>query len=151
MNRVRQKPVPPKIDEKQEERLSETERAQLSWKRCLLYEDSRLVGKLVDQCRASFTTRWFSDIFAGQLKSTLECSYCQYRSITFDMFWDLSIPLPRVGANGGRSLDVPSRLGQIVDDVARLHSTVHAQGRTRRRRETSRIRPLSVSVLKAFA
>ena len=30
------------------------------------------------------------------MKSTLECSYCQYQSITFDMFWDLSIPLPRV-------------------------------------------------------
>ena len=37
-----------------------------------------------------------ADIFAGQLKSTLECSHCQYQSITFDMFWDLSIPLPRV-------------------------------------------------------
>ncbi len=36
------------------------------------------------------------EIFAGQLKSTLECSHCQYQSITFDMFWDLSIPLPRV-------------------------------------------------------
>ncbi len=39
---------------------------------------------------------YFLDIFAGQLKSTLECSHCQYKSITFDMFWDLSIPLPRV-------------------------------------------------------
>jgi len=38
----------------------------------------------------------FLEIFAGQLKSTLECSHCQYQSITFDMFWDLSIPLPRV-------------------------------------------------------
>lgn len=36
-----------------------------------------------------------SDIFAGQLKSTLECTHCGYQSITFDMFWDLSIPLPR--------------------------------------------------------
>ena len=36
------------------------------------------------------------DIFTGQLKSTLECSMCHYQSITFDMFWDLSIPLPRV-------------------------------------------------------
>lgn len=38
----------------------------------------------------------FLAIFAGQLKSTLECSHCQYQSTTFDVFWDLSIPLPRV-------------------------------------------------------
>lgn len=29
------------------------------------------------------------------MKSTLECTHCGYQSITFDMFWDLSIPLPR--------------------------------------------------------
>jgi ubiquitin carboxyl-terminal hydrolase 2/21 len=43
-----------------------------------------------------FNDNIISDIFTGQLKSTLECTYCQYQSITFDMFWDLSIPLPRV-------------------------------------------------------
>ncbi|CAF1175580.1 unnamed protein product [Rotaria sordida] len=78
VNRVRQKPVPITIDEKQEERMKEKDRAKASWDRCLRYENSPLV-----------------DIFAGQLKSTLECSYCQYQSITFDMFWDLSLPLPR--------------------------------------------------------
>ncbi|CAF2428907.1 unnamed protein product [Rotaria sp. Silwood2] len=78
VNRVRQKPVPITIDEKQEERMREKDRAKASWDRCLRYENSPLV-----------------DIFAGQLKSTLECSYCRYQSITFDMFWDLSLPLPR--------------------------------------------------------
>ncbi|CAF5194804.1 unnamed protein product, partial [Rotaria magnacalcarata] len=56
----------------------ETERARTSWERCLLYDNSAI-----------------ADIFAGQLKSTLECTHCQYQSTTFDMFWDLSIPLPR--------------------------------------------------------
>ncbi|CAF3442376.1 unnamed protein product [Rotaria sp. Silwood1] len=78
VNRVRQKPVPVIVDEKQEERMRERDRAKASWDRCLRYENSPLV-----------------DIFAGQLKSTLECSYCGYQSITFDMFWDLSLPLPR--------------------------------------------------------
>ncbi|CAF0895836.1 unnamed protein product [Adineta steineri] len=78
VNRVSQKPTPITIDEKQEERMREKDRAEASWKRCLRFENSRII-----------------DIFGGQLKSTLECSYCQYQSITFDMFWDLSIPLPR--------------------------------------------------------
>ncbi|XP_050541174.1 ubiquitin carboxyl-terminal hydrolase 2-like [Daktulosphaira vitifoliae] len=34
------------------------------------------------------------DLFAGQLKSTLECSVCRHKSITFEAFWDLSLPLP---------------------------------------------------------
>ncbi|CAF1285748.1 unnamed protein product [Adineta steineri] len=78
VSRVQRKPSPMKIDEKAEERMKEKDRAKFSWERCLLFDNSRIV-----------------DIFAGQLKSTLECSHCQYQSITFDMFWDLSIPLPR--------------------------------------------------------
>lgn len=77
MNRVQQKPSPIKINEAEEERLSELDRAKRSWARCLRYEDSPI-----------------SEIFAGQLKSCLECSECHHKSITFDMFWDLSLPLP---------------------------------------------------------
>jgi len=78
VNRVRRKPTINFVDEKKEEKLKEKDRAKLSWERCLKFDNSHLV-----------------DIFAGQLKSTLECSRCGYKSITFDMFWDLSIPLPR--------------------------------------------------------
>lgn len=78
VNRVQRKPPPVKIDEKAEEKMKEKDLAKLSWERCLLFDNSPM-----------------SDIFAGQLKSTLECTYCNYQSITFDMFWDLSIPLPR--------------------------------------------------------
>ncbi|CAF1922065.1 unnamed protein product [Rotaria magnacalcarata] len=78
VNRIQKKPVPLIIDEKQEELKKEKDRATASWDRCLRYENSPLV-----------------DIFAGQLKSTLECCHCGYQSTTFDMFWDLSLPLPR--------------------------------------------------------
>ncbi|XP_055926811.1 ubiquitin carboxyl-terminal hydrolase 2-like isoform X1 [Argiope bruennichi] len=34
------------------------------------------------------------DLFAGQLKSTLKCMTCNNDSITYDPFWDLSLPIP---------------------------------------------------------
>lgn len=36
------------------------------------------------------------EFFVGQLKSTLTCTECRYRSLTFDPFWDLSLPIPSV-------------------------------------------------------
>lgn len=35
------------------------------------------------------------DLFMGQLKSSLECQECRHVSVTFDPFWDLSLPLPK--------------------------------------------------------
>lgn len=35
------------------------------------------------------------DIFVGQLKSTLRCTHCHHSSVTFDPFWDLSLPIPQ--------------------------------------------------------
>lgn len=35
------------------------------------------------------------DIFVGQLKSTLRCTHCGHCSVTFDPFWDLSLPIPQ--------------------------------------------------------
>ena len=40
------------------------------------------------------------DIFVGLLKSTLTCSVCDHKSVTFDPFWDLSLPLPRSKTSG---------------------------------------------------
>ena len=37
-----------------------------------------------------------TDLFAGQLKSTLTCSSCGYNSVTFDPFFDLNLPIPQV-------------------------------------------------------
>ncbi|CAF0980019.1 unnamed protein product [Didymodactylos carnosus] len=78
VNRVKKKSTPTKIDEKAEEQMHEKNRAKLSWDRYLSTDNSMIV-----------------EIFVGQLKSTLECCYCGYQSITFDPFWDLSVPLPR--------------------------------------------------------
>lgn len=51
---------------------------------------------------ADLTWEWYSkvensivkDLFVGQLKSTLRCTVCGNTSVTFDPFWDLSVPLP---------------------------------------------------------
>ena len=36
-----------------------------------------------------------TDIFAGQLQSTIECLTCHHRSFCFDPFLDLSVPIPK--------------------------------------------------------
>jgi len=39
---------------------------------------------------------FYSDLFVGQLKSKLTFYSCNHTSVTFDPFWDLSLPIPRV-------------------------------------------------------
>lgn len=50
------------------------------------------VGKVIFTivCVLSLT-----EIFVGQLKSELRFD-CDHRSVTFDPFWDLSVPIPKV-------------------------------------------------------
>ncbi|XP_072383229.1 ubiquitin carboxyl-terminal hydrolase 2-like isoform X3 [Diabrotica undecimpunctata] len=92
VNRVHEKPKPilTEIDEK----LSDNEKAQESWTRYLRMDNSRIV-----------------DHFVGQLKSTLKCTHCGHCSVTFDPFWDLSLPIPqRTGQ---------LRLSQCLDSFTR--------------------------------
>uniref|UniRef100_A0A8C6VNX1 ubiquitinyl hydrolase 1 n=1 Tax=Naja naja TaxID=35670 RepID=A0A8C6VNX1_NAJNA len=42
------------------------------------------------------------DLFVGQLKSCLKCQACGYRSTTFEVFCDLSLPIPKKGFAGGK-------------------------------------------------
>ncbi|KAI8929543.1 hypothetical protein BC831DRAFT_396115 [Entophlyctis helioformis] len=49
------------------------------------------------------------DIFGGQLQSTVTCTVCAYRSVTFDAFWDLSLP---VASRSGVPL---TTLGECLD------------------------------------
>lgn len=56
---------------------SDNQKATEAWKRYLRMDDSKVV-----------------DIFVGQLKSTLQCTVCGHCSVTFDPFWDLSLPVP---------------------------------------------------------
>lgn len=37
-----------------------------------------------------------TDLFSGQLRSSLHCSVCSHYSNTFDVFCDLSLPIPKV-------------------------------------------------------
>ncbi|XP_061462159.1 ubiquitin carboxyl-terminal hydrolase 21 isoform X2 [Rhineura floridana] len=65
--------------------LSDDEHANQMWKRYLEREDSKIV-----------------DLFVGQLKSCLKCQACGYRSTTFEVFCDLSLPIPKKGFTGGK-------------------------------------------------
>lgn len=76
VNRVSSKPTP--ILTEIEERLSDSEKSAESWNRYLRMDNSKIV-----------------DIFVGQLKSTLKCTHCGHCSVTFDPFWDLSLPIPQ--------------------------------------------------------
>jgi len=75
VNRVITKPLP--INSEIDSSLSVCEQAMEAWKRYIRRDDSQLV-----------------DQFVGQLKSTLRCSQCGYESVTFEAFWDLSLPIP---------------------------------------------------------
>ncbi|CAG9817217.1 unnamed protein product [Phaedon cochleariae] len=56
--------------------LDVNEKALESWSRFLKVENSKIVNN-----------------FIGLLKSSLKCTYCGYSSVTFDSFWDLSLPI----------------------------------------------------------
>ncbi|XP_060860802.1 ubiquitin carboxyl-terminal hydrolase 2 [Metopolophium dirhodum] len=78
VNRVKVKPrAMPDVDET----LKDNALAAEFWQRYLVTDNSTVV-----------------DLFAGQLKSTLECSSCGHKSITFEVFWDVSLPLPSSGS-----------------------------------------------------
>lgn len=76
VNRITTKPKPILSDI--DDSLSEVQKANESWRRYLRMDDSKIV-----------------DIFVGQLKSTLQCTSCGHASVTFDPFWDLSLPIPK--------------------------------------------------------
>uniref|UniRef100_A0A8C4ZGS2 ubiquitinyl hydrolase 1 n=1 Tax=Gadus morhua TaxID=8049 RepID=A0A8C4ZGS2_GADMO len=57
------------------------------WKKHLERDDSKIV-----------------DLFSGQLRSSLHCSVCSHHSNTFDVFCDLSLPMPKRGSTGGVTL-----------------------------------------------
>lgn len=78
INRVQSKPKYIAPDEAREEKMRESEKAIEYWNRYLNFDNSKIV-----------------DWFVGQLRSTLTCTSCDYSSVTFDPFWDLSVPIPK--------------------------------------------------------
>ena len=79
MNRVAKRPKPIIANDEEEDKLSDADKAREYWKRYLAFDNSKIV-----------------DVFVGQLKSTLRCTTCDYASVTFDPFWDISLPIPKV-------------------------------------------------------
>lgn len=80
VNRVVTKPASRPILPDVDPSLSDNQKGMEAWKRYLRMDNSKIV-----------------DIFVGQLKSTLQCTVCGHCSVTFDPFWDLSLPIPRTG------------------------------------------------------
>ncbi|MEQ2276805.1 hypothetical protein XENORESO_010588, partial [Xenotaenia resolanae] len=64
-----------------------SEEANAMWKKHLERDDSIIV-----------------DLFSGQLRSSLHCSVCSHYSNTFDVFCDLSLPIPKKSSRGEVSL-----------------------------------------------
>ncbi|XP_042286103.1 ubiquitin carboxyl-terminal hydrolase 2-like [Thunnus maccoyii] len=75
-NEVNRVTVRPKISVEDFDHLSDEEKGKRMWNMYLEREDSKVV-----------------DLFVGQLKSSLTCTVCGFRSTVFDPFWDLSIPI----------------------------------------------------------
>jgi ubiquitin C-terminal hydrolase len=62
--------------EKDFDNLSNDQKSRIQWNRYRSYENSPIL-----------------DIFAGQLESVVTCQYCKTQSNTYEVFWDLSIPV----------------------------------------------------------
>ncbi|NXL31952.1 UBP2 hydrolase, partial [Glaucidium brasilianum] len=91
--------------------LPDDEKSRQMWRRYQEREDSRIGGEQgCGERRAGlgWERGWElrvspcfvpspSDLFVGQLKSSLTCSECGYCSTAFDPFWDLSLPIPKKG------------------------------------------------------
>jgi ubiquitin C-terminal hydrolase len=83
---------------------------------------------------AELSRRWWTDygrwnkspiktIFAGQLASSVTCTYCRHVSKSFDPFWDLSLPIP-VGGTVGNA--VGGRGGGGGEDAVPLAECLRA-------------------------
>ncbi|XP_066280467.1 ubiquitin carboxyl-terminal hydrolase 2-like [Branchiostoma lanceolatum] len=94
INKVQVKPKPSYGDDEEIERLSDEQKARHAWTKYLLRDNSQI-----------------TDLFVGQLKSVLQCTHCQHCSVTFDPFWDLSLPIPKKS-----SIDVRDCLRDFVEE-----------------------------------
>lgn len=85
----------------------DSKKAALYWQRYKRIDDSIIAGEhrhernFYPELLISLSTfiLLVVDLFLGQLMSTLECMSCGHKSTTFDPFWDLSLPIPRVGSH----------------------------------------------------
>lgn len=78
VNRITTKPRPVILDDNRLDSKNDRDKAKEYWNAYLTRDSSHIV-----------------DIFVGQLKSELKFAECGHRSVTFDPFWDLSLPIPK--------------------------------------------------------
>ena len=78
VNQVRRKTTPVKFDEKAWDRMSDAEKSADQWARFVRLEKSAI-----------------TDMFTGQFRSTLKCTKCENKSVTFDTFWDVNVPIAK--------------------------------------------------------
>ncbi|KAK7105706.1 ubiquitin carboxyl-terminal hydrolase 2-like [Littorina saxatilis] len=93
VNRVTQKPKPVILDDNRLDSKHDRDKAKEYWNAYLTRDNSHIL-----------------DIFVGQLKSELKFAECGHRSVTFDPFWDLSLPIPSRSRSSELSLDDCLRL-----------------------------------------
>lgn len=78
VNLIKKKPPAIKFDEAAWDRMNVQQKSEEHWSNNLRIDKSAI-----------------SDMFVGQLKSTLKCTKCDYRSPTFELFWHLAVPIPK--------------------------------------------------------
>lgn len=78
VNRIQEKPKPVILDDNRLDNKNDKDKAKEYWSAYIHRDNSHIV-----------------DIFVGQLKSELKFADCGHRSVTFDPFWDLSLPIPK--------------------------------------------------------
>lgn len=53
----------------------------------------------------SYENSYISKLFVGQLESAVTCGDCGYVSTVFEVFWDLSVPVPQADSSLHSCLD----------------------------------------------
>ncbi|ETN20034.1 hypothetical protein PPTG_03127 [Phytophthora nicotianae INRA-310] len=79
-----------------------------------------------------------SELFCGQLRSEIRCETCNHRSLCFDVFWDLSLPVPKKSGknnamrvssgffSGGRTASVASDTASSPNGGMSIHDCLKA-------------------------
>uniref|UniRef100_A0A3P8YX40 ubiquitinyl hydrolase 1 n=1 Tax=Esox lucius TaxID=8010 RepID=A0A3P8YX40_ESOLU len=96
-----------------------------------------------------------SDLFSGQLRSSLHCSVCSHYSTCFDVFGDLSLPIPKRSAGGGVSLreclDLFSQEEKLDEDNAPMCERCNRRTESTKRLTIQRFPQVIVMHLNRFA
>jgi ubiquitin carboxyl-terminal hydrolase 2/21 len=82
LNQIKQKPAYYEIKEQDDANAGQIQKDQAISKEYWIFYQERNMSLL-------------TELFCGQLRSEICCTICQHRSLCFDVFWDLSVPLPK--------------------------------------------------------